>query len=55
LRAAIWLPAVDRPRARGSYAEYLTVPASEIVRKPATFTMAERLHIRLLPSRRGAI
>jgi NADPH:quinone reductase-like Zn-dependent oxidoreductase len=33
---------VDNQRERsGSYAEYLTVPTSEIVRKPATFTMAE--------------
>lgn len=32
---------VNQRERSGSYAEYLTVPTSEIVRKPATFTMAE--------------
>jgi NADPH:quinone reductase-like Zn-dependent oxidoreductase len=32
---------VNQRERGGSYAEYLTVPTSEIVRKPATFTMAE--------------
>jgi NADPH:quinone reductase-like Zn-dependent oxidoreductase len=32
---------VDQSERGGSYAEYLTVPTSEIVRKPAAFTMAE--------------
>lgn len=32
---------VNQRERGGSYAEYLTVPVSEIVRKPATFTMAE--------------
>jgi NADPH:quinone reductase-like Zn-dependent oxidoreductase len=32
---------VDQRERSGSYAEYLTVPTSEIVRKPAAFTMAE--------------
>ncbi len=37
---------VDQGERGGSYAEYLTVATSEIVRKPAAFTMAERPHIR---------
>ena len=32
---------VDQGERAGSYAEYLTVPATEIVRKPDAFTMAE--------------
>ena len=32
---------VDQAQRAGSYAEYLTVPATEIVRKPEAFTMAE--------------
>ena len=32
---------VNQRERSGSYAEYLTVPTTEIVRKPATFTMAE--------------
>ncbi|HKS54369.1 MAG TPA: NADP-dependent oxidoreductase [Steroidobacteraceae bacterium] len=32
---------VNQRERSGSYAEYLTVPTSEIVRKPASFTMAE--------------
>ncbi|MET0535726.1 MAG: NADP-dependent oxidoreductase [Steroidobacter sp.] len=32
---------VNQRERAGSYAEYLTVPVSEIVRKPKTFTMAE--------------
>lgn len=32
---------VDQGERAGSYAEYLTVPVSEIVRKPAGFTLAE--------------
>jgi NADPH:quinone reductase-like Zn-dependent oxidoreductase len=32
---------VDQTERSGSYAEYLTVPTTEIVRKPAAFTMAE--------------
>jgi NADPH:quinone reductase-like Zn-dependent oxidoreductase len=32
---------VNQRERSGSYAEYLTVPTSEIVAKPATFTMAE--------------
>jgi NADPH:quinone reductase-like Zn-dependent oxidoreductase len=32
---------VNQRERGGSYAEYLTVPTSEIVRKPAAFTMAE--------------
>lgn len=32
---------VNQRERSGSYAEYLTVPVSEIVRKPAAFTMAE--------------
>jgi len=32
---------VDQTERSGSYAEYLTAPSTEIVRKPAAFTMAE--------------
>jgi NADPH:quinone reductase-like Zn-dependent oxidoreductase len=32
---------VDQTERSGSYAEYLTAPTTEIVRKPAAFTMAE--------------
>jgi NADPH:quinone reductase-like Zn-dependent oxidoreductase len=32
---------VDQTERSGSYAEYVTVPTTEIVRKPAAFTMAE--------------
>ena len=32
---------VDQSERSGGYAEYLTVPTTEIVRKPAAFTMAE--------------